>query len=140
MRSKQGWKIISIPHQLQSDQHQCGPWSHVALELFIEYFRKGKFDGFADCFTRHRLIRPLNLVAGTRSNQWRFREPQAANTAFICGVRDEMRRMLREADEQEFMPFRPVRWEMETLDADSKELAELKAQGGSTADAVDLDS
>ena len=109
MDSRKDWKIVSVDAELQTDDFQCGPWAHTGLELFIAYFRKGKFDGFAKCFAEQKLMRPLNLVGGTGSIFWRYRNPKAANTAFICGVRDEMRRMLREADESEYMHFRPVR-------------------------------
>ena len=95
---RSGWKVVSILHQLQSDSHQCGPWSHVALELFASYFKAGEFCGFGASFSSHEKLRPLSTSCG---------QAEAINSSYIQCVRDEMRRGLREADASGSMPFRP---------------------------------
>ena len=103
-----GWSIECIPHQLQDtdDGWNCGPWSHAAFEIFVEYFRAGRFDGLADEFARKAELRPLNLIE--RRGRTAEKAAIAVNRAFVSEVRDEMRRALREADARGEMPFPPI--------------------------------
>ena len=96
------WTVKSIPHVLQTDDYQCGVWSHTALELFVGYFEEGIFCGFASAFVEHETLRPLDRVSRGRTAMV---AAEAINTAFIVAVRDEMREALQKADEAGDMPF-----------------------------------
>ena len=100
------WKVVSIPHHLQRDLWNCGPWSHVGLEIFVEYFKAGQFDGLAEAFTSKPELKPLNLIPGRgiRAEQ-ALSAASVANLAYVHEVRDEMRRALHAADECGEMPF-----------------------------------
>jgi len=100
-----GWRVVSIPHRLQSDGYQCGPWSHVALKLFAAYFKAGIFEGFSESFAKHAELRPLDLV--TERGRGAVDRAKGINSAFIKGVRDEARKQLRDADSAGSMPFKP---------------------------------
>jgi len=100
-----GWRVVSIPHRLQSDGYQCGPWSHVALKLFAAYFKAGICEGFSESFAKHAELRPLDLV--TERGRGAVDRAKGINSAFIKGVRDEARKQLRDADSAGSMPFKP---------------------------------
>ena len=102
LSAHEGWAVESILYTLQSDSHQCGPWSHSALEMFVQYFRDGAFGGFGNVFVQHERLRPLNLADRGRTAS---AAAEAVNTAFVVAVRDEMRKALQQADQDGDMPF-----------------------------------
>ena len=132
-RYEPGWSVVSIRHKLQSDGFQCAPWTHVALELFAAYFKAGTFGGFGDSFAKHDKLRPLDLV--TSSSRGAKASATAINSAFIQGVRDEMRQALRDADAVGSMPFRPVVGHLEPKSP--RAVAALQKQGHSAEDGID---
>ena len=103
LKSRPGWTLYSIRAELQTDDYQCGVWSHAALELFVKYFIQGSFDGFASAFYQPPL-KPLDDISGNRSA---MRNAAAANASYIADVRDDMRQALRYADAEAVMAFRP---------------------------------
>ena len=100
-------------------------------ELFVEYFRAGKFDGFAKCFAEHPQLRPVNLASGERAKA----RAKAINDGFVANLRDEMRQALREADADTAMPFRPTEADVTTTHFSSPERRRVQAQGSSSHDA-----
>ena len=129
-----GWTLVEVGHTLQQDGFQCAPWSHIGLQLFVEYFRAGKFDGFAKCFAEHPQLRPVNLASGERAKA----RAKAINDGFVANLRDEMRQALREADADTAMPFRPTEADVTTTHFSSPERRRVQAQGSSSHDAYDL--
>ena len=128
-----GWRLVPILHQLQSDNFQCAPWTHMALRLFVAYFQAGEFGGFDESFAKHDKLRPLNLLE-ERSRQATQRAT-AVNSAFIQGVRDDMRQQLRDADARGTVPFSAC---AALAPASPRTRLRLQAQGGSTEDNIVL--
>ena len=137
LRSKtaaHGWTFITISHCLQcpvTDSYQCGPWSHVAVELFIAYFRKGDFDGFGRYFLELGL-RPLNS-AGLEQNPTRV-----ANAAYIAAKRKVMREAISRAETNGTLQFGPTRATEDTQQLASPEVRRVRLEGNEPEDGIDL--
>ena len=80
-----GWQVVTIKHVLQSDGFQCGPWTHVALDLFVSYFKQGHFGGFGETIASHAELRPLNLIEVR--GRLAMTTARAINNAFVLAVR-----------------------------------------------------
>ena len=129
-----GWTFVTVSHCLQcplTDSYQCGPWSHVAVELFIAYFRKGAFDGFGRYFLELGL-RPLNS-AGLEMTPARM-----ANAAYIAAKRKVMREAISKAEKNGTLQFGPTRATEDTQQLPSPEVRRLRAAGNDPEDGIDL--
>jgi hypothetical protein len=92
--------------QDEDDEWNCGQWSHAALELFVTYFKAGKFDGFGQMLGATDGLQPLNLIK--QRGRSVTKAAVAVNRAYVGAVRDEMREALRAAHTRGEMPFLPT--------------------------------
>ena len=130
-----GWRIESIDAKLQSDGHNCGPWSHAALELFAQYFKAGDFSaGFTKVLKGTPGLQPLN---GLRATSRACAAAEAVNTVYVQNVRSEMRQALRASHKRGKMPFLPL-GDAEPYFADV--LARVQAHGHSLEDGINVDT
>mmetsp|Transcript_5109 Transcript_5109/g.11852 ORF Transcript_5109/g.11852 Transcript_5109/m.11852 type:complete len:147 (-) Transcript_5109:205-645(-) len=77
-------------------------------------------------------LRPLNLV--TVRGRQAADQAKAINSAFIQGVRDEMRQQLRDVDSTGTMPFKPTVAEVEPASPRAQRV--LRAQGQRAQDGI----
>ena len=112
-----GWKLVDVGAIFQLDDYQCGVWVHAATECFIEYVTSGATGGFRDFLCSRPLFQPL---VGRKAN--------AANDAYIVGVRDRMREALEAAAVAGDLPFA------------NAQLAEFAEGGEAEKGVIDLDS